>query len=275
MNKTQKLLIITVVVSMLLAVFSGLFDGNSPVQAISETTDGKSLLNQYDDLPIDPASFYEGSKGFEVDAEIKTIGGSAEVFWHFIDSTGSGFQAFVEFTNADDDVISITLNPYKIVGAAGHYGVNTPKGYKLTDAYLLGEIDGNFNLSHTYYVIDETTESSIELTTESVPLQSETTILVTTQPSETTILVTTQPSGETVTETTPVMTTVVPTTLLTTQPAGETVVETTTVVVTMTDPDIPQTGENGSGNGLLIGLVMLLMAGALTAVVYRSQKVKA
>ena len=52
-------------------------------------------------------------------------------------------------------------------------------------------------------------------------------------------------------------------------------VTTTGPNTTLTNPNIPLTGENGSANGLLIGLILLALAGALTVVIYRRKSVKA
>ena len=101
-----------------------------------------------------------------------------------------------------------------------------------------------------------------------------------TEPSETQTE-TTGPEDETVTETSASQTE-------TTGPADETVTETsqtesltdesiplastTPAGTTIADEEIPQTGE--SGNGLIIGLILLGLASSLTYVMHRSQKQK-
>jgi len=190
--------------------------------------DGRSLTVELGDGPYGPCITSWSAVGIEV--------------LHFVVKGGPGFFVY-------------------------HYGAS---GF-MDDGHLYPPLnDGTQHpaISHfsIYYEIDETEETTtIELTTESVPLQSETTLRETTQPS-----------GETVTETTIELTTEsIPlqsetTALVTTQPSGETATETTTIVLTTID--IPQTGEAGSGNGLWIGLILLLMAGGLTAVMYQSKK---
>ena len=97
-----------------------------------------------------------------------------------------------------------------------------------------------------------------------------------TEPSET-VTESTGPSDETVTETSESVTE-------TTGPADETITDTnltdesvplastTPAGTTIEDEEIPQTGENS--NGLLIGLILLGLAGSLTYVMRRSQKQK-
>jgi LPXTG-motif cell wall-anchored protein len=157
--------------------------------------------------------------------------------------------------------VGIKVMYFVVKGGPGFFAYDYRPTDFMDDGHLYPPInDGTQHpeISHfsIYYEPDEPEETTtIELTTESLPLESETTERETTQPS-----------GETVTETTLPMTTAEETT----QPSGETISETTTII--LTTPDIPQTGESGSGNDLLIGLVLLLMAGGLTLVVLRSKK---
>ncbi len=98
--------------------------------------------------------------------------------------------------------------------------------------------------------------SHIDLVFEPAPEETTTTEATTT---------TTGPEDETVTETT---TTEATTT--TTEPEDETQTQ-TTATTTILDEEIPQTGESGN-DGLLIGLILLGLAGSLTILLHRSQK---
>jgi LPXTG-motif cell wall-anchored protein len=244
MFKFKKLMIVLVVVSFALAIFSVMPLGNAKVAATTITP-----LHQL--VPIDPATFTQGE--CETDALIPTIGGADDVFWHFVDSAGNSFTAEVYFTNqvAPFDVLHATLSPYKVVGAS-HYGVYTPAGYFLTSAWLNGVSTGNFNLSHTCVGTIETTTTVEETTvTETTTTVEETTSTV---------------EETTVTETTVEITT------------GSIPLSSTSTVeessITMTTDDIPKTGETGNGNALVIGLILLALAGGLTYIVYRSRTAK-
>lgn len=179
---------------------------------------------------------------------------------------------------------------YFLVKGADFYFQYAYDGSLMTDGHLYsprtynnGEYKNISQISHftIFYRLptEETTAPS-----EATVTSQETTSLVTTAPSEatvtseeTTILVTTSlettaPSDATITNAT---TTLIQLTtgsqplasVTTTQP----VVTTTLPQTTLTNPNIPQTGENGSSNGLAIGLILLLMAAGLTVVVYRSK----
>lgn len=125
-----------------------------------------------------------------------------------------------------------------------------------------------------YYSIDDPEETT-------TTVEETTTTAEETTTTETQEVTTTTPQDETVTETTttiiltetsiPLVSTEETTTQeVTTTPQDETVTETTTIILTTND--IPKTGETGSGNGLVIGLIMLLLAGGLTVVLYRSRQ---
>ena len=277
MNKTKNLLILTVILSMVLSVAVLALNGlSAPINAIEDPhawavsdrgiipslTSGNNDATTYpsdfyfkEDFPVSGLMVYDLGMGRSLSITIgNDTHGESITSWvavginikYFVVKAGTDFFTYnyAMLSHMDDGSLYPPLNPAGQNPAISHFSV-----------YYDAETE-------------ETTETSIDLTTESIPLQSETTMVETTEPS-----------GETVTETTIELTTEsIPlqsetTMVATTQPSGETVVETTTIM--MTDPDIPQTGETGSGNGLLIGLVLLIMAGGLTAVIYRSQKVKA
>ncbi len=148
-----------------------------------------------------------------------------------------------------------------------------------------------------------TTETTPEETTVTETTTEETTEATTTEttPEETTVTETTteETTEATTTETTPEETTVTETTTeetsetlttlttesipltspTTTEPVITTVTEVTTTetFITLTTESIPKTGEtgrDGSGNGVIIGIILLIAAGALTFVVYRRKPVE-
>ena len=276
MNKMRKFLILTVVLSMVLSIAALAFDELSVsiradvdphAWAVSDRgvvpnlTSGNNDENSYpsdfyfkEDNPMSGLTVYDLGMGRSLSV---TIGndtyGESITSWvavgikvkYFVVKAGTDFFTYnyAMLPHMDDGSLYPPLNPGGQHPAISHFSI--------------------YYDPETEETTEETTETTIEMTTESIPLQSETTMMETTQPS-----------GETVTETTIELTTEsIPLQSETTEPSGETVVETTTIVLTTID--IPQTGESGSGNGLLIGLVLLVMAGGLTAVIYRSKKVKA
>mgnify|MGYP004704512503 CR=1 FL=1 len=275
MTKTKILLVLLVIVSMAVTMIALIPSTGIQTRASSGITE----LNQIDDVPISPVPYL--GDDYEIHPEIPTIGGSGDVFWHFVDTGASQeetpFTAFVEFEPVGGGAkISATLNTYKLVGVA-HYGVYTPFGYELTNAYLNGHSDGNFNLSHTYF--EQPDGTTTEITTEGTTVE-ETTVEETTV-EETTV------EGTTVEETTVEETTtegtteILDTTVVETTVVDETTIELTTetiplaTTIALTTEDIPQTGERPTtGNGLLIGLVLLALAGGLTFVVLRRKQVR-
>lgn len=136
-------------------------------------------------------------------------------------------------------------------------------------------------ISHIIVFYKETTETSEATTT----TQATTTTAATTTTEATTTTTATTTTEATTTETSATIpseaTVTNPTTTLMTFPSNSiplvsvTTATTTGANTTLTNPNIPQTGEGDSGNGLLIGLILLALAGALTVVVYRSKSVKA
>lgn len=139
-------------------------------------------------------------------------------------------------------------------------------------------------ISHIIVFYKETTETS-EATTTTTTTQATTTTAATTTTEATTTTTATTTTEATTTETSATIpseaTVTNPTTTLMTFPSNSiplvsvTTATTTGANTTLTNPNIPQTGEGDSGNGLLIGLILLALAGALTVVVYRSKSVKA
>jgi LPXTG-motif cell wall-anchored protein len=257
MNKTKKIMILAVALSMLLSV-AALASNElaAPIKAdvdphawaisdrgvVPTFTAGNNDENTYDsdfyfkkDSPMSGETMFDLGMGRSLTV---TIGN---------DTYGESITSWV--------AVGIKVNYFVVKGGDNFYTYNYMMLMHMDDGSLYPPINSggqNPAISHfsIYYDPDETEETT-----------------------ETTPAVTTQPSGETVTETTIELTTEsVPLQSETTQPMNETVVETTTI--TMTDPDIPQTGETGAGNGLLIGLILMVMAGGLTTVIWRSKLIK-
>ena len=267
MSKIKTLMVLLVIASLVLSISMMVAAAPAPGGGVeSLTIDGFTYLHQIDKCPIDPTDAWVPFGAFETGTGIMNLGGSADVFWHFIFTSEFPALARVKFTNGAGTVLETDLASYKNAGNAVHYGITTPAGYKLTNAYLYGEFTGLFNLSHVSYEQIVTTTTGATTT---VINQTTTTGETTTAVIETTIEQTTTSIGET--------TTTVPTTLITliteTPPL---VSETTTAIgettIVLTTTDIPRTGETPTdSSGLLIGIILLILAGGLSFVVYRSR----
>ncbi len=182
--------------------------------------------------------------------------------------------AYIEVTIGEKDVPTYGVKDYVVTWTASgievyFVDVKGGDGYNeyvyvspmMTDGNLWpplnngGQISGISHITFYFMVPEETTTEPEETTTE--PLEStvtETTIELTTESIPLTSPTTTEPEETTMTEMT-----------------------TTETMITLTTESIPQTGEGGSqgsGNGLLIGIILLVMAGGLTYVVYRNRPVK-
>ncbi len=115
-----------------------------------------------------------------------------------------------------------------------------------------------------------TTETTTEATTTETTTEATTTEPLESSATETTTEATTTEGTTSETLTTLTTESIPLTSVTTTEPVESTVTESTTeTMITLTTEEIPQTGESGSGNGLAIGLVLMVAAGCLTFVVYR------
>lgn len=150
-------------------------------------------------------------------------------------------------------------------------------------------------ISHIVVFYNTTTQSSEATTTTTATTTTEAT---TTTTATTTTEATTTTTGTTTTEATTTTTGTTTTEATTTKSSDATITNSTTTLIeltsesiglasatttikvttapntTFTNPDIPQTGEHDSSNGLLIGLILLALAAALSVVVYRSKSAK-
>lgn len=303
------LLVIFVLISLLVSSVGAM--GRSTSTPTTTAPDGKTYLHQIKDCPINPVSYYDSEESFVYDPKIPVIG-SEGIFWHFIDTYGQGWAAYFKFSDKSGKEFAVgPVYPYKVNPSMSHYGVITPEGYKLIDAYLLGEypVDSSykFNLSHTYYETHETTTGTTKCTT--VPTTSQTTVPTTTgttipttkhttipTTTETTVPTTSQTTTGTTVPTTTNTTqeTTVPTTSQTTQgtttgtttehtttsttqgttvPTTSVTTSVTTSTMTTSTTDIPKTGESDAEQmWQLIGAAIILLAITLGILIHRFDK---
>lgn len=287
MKSFRKMMVFVVIISIVLTLFALVsaaplppytgFDATSDAGIVPFYTEGNDNALSFTGLTKFSPTFEFGTSGvpktgtheFVIDA----AKGQKLIITLATDSNLGGAQFISKW-----EAVNIEIYYFIVKGGDG-FLTYVYDGSLLTDGRLFPPLNNGGEhpiISHiSIYYKPTTTESSSSVTTT-------TTSQATTTTTTTEATTTTTASEATTSTTTPSEATVTnPTTTLMTFTTDSiplvsvTTVTTTAPLTTLTNPNVPQTGEGDSGNGLLIGLILLALAGALTVVVYRSKSVKA